>query len=491
MIKLHNTLTDRREELKTIVSSEVRIYCCGPTVYDHAHIGNLSAYLFTDLLKRYLRYRGFEVKDVMNLTDVDDKTINASRDQGTSLEEYTQFYTDVFLRDLAKLNMMRPGVLCKATDHITEMIELVQLLLDKGYAYQSSDGSVYFSISALESYGALSGVELDDLRTNAGCRLNTDEYEKEEAADFVLWKARSPEDGEVYWPAPFGEGRPGWHIECSAMSMKYLGDAFDIHAGGCDLVFPHHENEIAQSRAATGELLANYWFHNGHLTVDGRKMSKSAGNFYTLRDIEQELDDLSAFRYLILSHHYRSGVNFTWSSLQAAVNSLQRLRNFIGRLEEAVKTGSDNNGLTTEVDEGLVRARQRFQQAMDDDLDTPSALASLWELVREMNTLIDEGRFNATDAEATLKLLAEQDRVWGCLFYQDEKRGLSKEQKEEIEDLIRQRAQMRHEKRWQEADQLRERLEEKGVMIKDRGSETVWQIGGKSFVYSQQQDLDS
>jgi cysteinyl-tRNA synthetase len=312
-IHFFNTLTRQKESFTPIEEGKAKIYTCGPTVYDFAHIGNFRAFLFDDLLKRWLEYRGFEVVHVMNITDVDDKTIKGSRKRNVPLREYTDYYMKAFFEDIDTLKIERANYYPRATEHIPEMVALIKRLMERGYAYKGEDGSIYYAISKFKEYGKLSRIKVDDLK--AGARVKVDEYGKEEAQDFALWKAWTQEDGEVFWDTEIGKGRPGWHIECSAMSMKYLGETFDIHCGGVDNMFPHHENEIAQSEAATGKKFVNYWLHNEHLLVEGKRMGKRFGNYYTLRDLLKMGYDPKAIRYLLILTHYRQQFNFTFEGL--------------------------------------------------------------------------------------------------------------------------------------------------------------------------------
>ncbi len=330
-LKVYNTLSRRVEELVPLTPGRVHMYTCGPTVYNFAHVGNFRAYIFEDLLRRYLLYHGYQVCQVMNLTDVDDKTIRGAREKGVSLAEFTRPYVAAFFEDIERLNIARAEHYPAATDHVPEMIALIQTLLDKGVAYRSDDGSVYFSIAKFPGYGKLAHLDMDGLQ--AGARVAQDEYQKDNVADFALWKAWDPADGDVAWDAPWGRGRPGWHIECSAMSMKYLGPSFDLHTGGMDNIFPHHEDEIAQSEAATGQPFARYWMHCAHLVVEGRKMSKSLGNFYTLRDVLGRGYTGREVRYVMLATHYRQSLNFSFASLDAARAALGRVDEFTARLQ--------------------------------------------------------------------------------------------------------------------------------------------------------------
>lgn len=474
MLKLYNTLNRKKELFIPIHQKEVRMYTCGPTVYDRAHIGNLSAYLFADLLKRYLRYSDYNVIDVMNLTDVDDKTIKAAQKNNQPLVRHTSHFIDLLLEDFKKINIATPKILCRATDNIDEMINLIQKLIDNGYAYEASDGSVYYKINTFKDYGKFACIKKSDLRNNASKRINNDEYKKEEAQDFVLWKAWTEKDGEVYWNSPFGKGRPGWHIECSAMSMKYLGETFDIHTGAIDLIFPHHQNEIAQSEAATGKKFVNFWLHRGFLKVNNEKMSKSLGNMYSLNDIIEKKYDPLTFRYLVLTNHYRLGLNFTFESLEMAQNGLNRLQNFIDRLHEVkvVDVEPKNNQTFNKI---IEKFELDFKKAMDDDLNTPKAIAELFDFVKKINILIDKDKINVVNAQATLKLLEKINLVWAFLDLSN-KENDKISIKKEVEELIEKRKKYREGKDWENADKVRKRLEEMSVVIEDKKDFTEWKI---------------
>ena len=459
-LRLFNTLTRQKEDFVSIEPGKVRMYTCGPTVYDFAHIGNFRAYVFADLLKRYLRYKGYEVKQVMNLTDIDDKTIRGSQQEKISLSEYTARYKDAFFQDIKALNIERADVYPEATAHIADMVSLVRKLIDKEHAYQLG-GATYFKISSFPSYGKLSKMKMKDLK--AGTRISKDEYEKEEIGDFALWKAWDEKDGEVFWETEVGKGRPGWHIECSAMSSKYLGKHFDMHTGGVDLIFPHHENEIAQSEGATGEKFVNYWLHNEHLLVEGRKMAKSFGNYFTLRDILSKGYNPIAIRYLLLATHYRQQLNFTFEGLDGAKNALQRLYDFIDRLK-SIKSQKSH----PEVAEILKEAQEGFEESLDDDLNTSSVLGKIFDLVKEINRFIDEGDFSSQDAEKTLDLMQRFDSVLGILKREELKLD------EKITELIRKRNQARKEKKWEEADKVRKEIESLGIILEDTPEGTKW-----------------
>ena len=445
------------------------MYTCGPTVYDYAHIGNFRAFVFEDLLKRWLEYRGYKVTHVMNLTDVDDKTIRGSQKQKVPLAKYTEHYAKAFFEDINALNIEPADYYPKATSHIPEMVALVKRLMQNGYAYRGQDGSIYYAISKFKNYGKLSHIKVAELK--AGARVKTDEYTKEEAQDFALWKAWTPEDGDVFWETELGKGRPGWHIECSAMSMKYLGETFDIHCGGIDNMFPHHENEIAQSEAATGKKFVNYWLHNEHLLVEGRKMAKKFGNFYTLRDLLGKGYDPIAIRYLLLSSHYRGQFNFTFEALDAAGVAVERLRNFVRRLQDAQGEGSGNK-----VAELLRGVQQGFGEAMDDDLNVSVALAVLFDFVREMNVLLDDGVVSKNEADEVVAVLKRFDGVLGVVGEVEAEEALPKE----AEVLIAKREAARKAKDWATADALRVRLSELGVVVEDTAQGVRWRLVKKS-----------
>jgi cysteinyl-tRNA synthetase len=462
VIKLFNTLTRQEEEFQPIEAGRVRMYTCGPTVYDYAHIGNFRAFVFEDLLKRWLEHRGFQVTHVMNLTDVDDKTIKGSQQQGKPLREYTDFYAQAFFEDIKALNVKAATIYPRATDHIPEMVSLIKTLLQKGVAYRGEDGSVYFAISKFSEYGKLSHLRVQELKV--GARVSQDEYAKEEAQDFALWKAWSCEDGNVFWETELGKGRPGWHIECSAMSMKYLGETFDIHCGGVDNMFPHHENEVAQSEAATGKPFVRYWMHNEHLLVEGKKMAKRLGNFYTLRDLLTKGLDPLAIRYLLLSTHYRQQFNFTFEALEAGKKAIERLANLQRRLLEA-----NGKGGSGELDRLLTTVQRCFGDAMDDDLNVSVALASLFDFVRDVNNLLDESAISHEEATKVVAQIADFDKVLGVM----------PKPKEEIlpaeaEVLIKKREDARKARDWKTADAARAQLKAMGIMVEDTAQGVRW-----------------
>ncbi len=458
-----NTLTRRKEEFIPMKPGKVGLYTCGPTVYDYAHIGNFRAFVFEDILKRWLEYRGYEVIHVMNLTDVDDKTIKGSQKQQISLEEYTKHYTKAFFEDIKSLNIKSATYYPKATEHIPEMVSLIRKLIQKGYAYKGKDGSIYYAIGKFSNYGKLSRIKINKLK--AGARVRNDEYTKEEAKDFALWKAWTTEDCDVFWETELGKGRPGWHVECAAMSIKYLGETFDIHCGGIDNIFPHHENEIAQSEAATGKKFVNYWLHNEHLLVEGRKMAKKFGNYYTLRDLLGKGHDPSAIRYLLLSSHYRAQFNFTFEALDAASAAVKRLRNFVRRLHDA--RGKDSGGKVAEL---INEVERNFIGAMDDDLNVSLALAAVFDFVREVNGLLDACVISRNEAKEIDVLMKGFDSVLGVVGEVAEEKGLS----EEAEILIARREEARRVKDWATADALRTQLRELGVIIEDTENGVRW-----------------
>jgi cysteinyl-tRNA synthetase len=454
-IRFFNTLTRRKENFTPIEPGKVRMYTCGPTVYDYAHIGNYRAFLFEDLLKRWLEYRGFKVTHVMNLTDVDDKTIKGSQKQQIPLEKYTAHYTSAFFEDIKALNIKAADYYPKATDHIPEMIALIKTLIQKGYAYKAADNSIYYSIAKFKNYGKLSHIKVAELK----------------AGDFALWKAWTPEDGDVFWETELGKGRPGWHIECSTMSMKYLGETFDIHCGGVDNMFPHHENEIAQSEAATGKKFVNYWLHNEHLLVEGKKMAKKFGNFYTLRDLLGKGYDPIVIRFLLLSTHYRQQFNFTFEGLDATKGAIERLRNLMRRLQDA--NGKDSGGKVAQLVQGV---QAGFSEAMDDDLNISVALGALFDFAREVNALLDADAVSRSEADEISALIRGFDRVLGVIGEAEVEEALPKE----AEELIKKREEARKARDWPRADALRRKLREMGVVVEDTAQGVRWRLEKKS-----------
>jgi cysteinyl-tRNA synthetase len=461
MLRLKNTLSRTQEEFKPLEGNIVRMYACGPTVYDYGHIGNFRTFVAVDILRRYLKYLGYEVRHVMNITDVDDKIIRNVLESGKSLEEYTDFYTREFLTDSTSLNIEQPDELPRATRHIEDMNKVMEALSATGHTY-SSDGSLYFSISSFPDYGKLSGFKLEG--NIAGARVDVDEYEKADARDFVLWKA-TREEGEPSWPSSFGRGRPGWHLECSAMSMKYLGESFDIHCGGVDLIFPHHENEIAQSEGATGKPFVRFWVHAEFLLVEGEKMSKSKGNFYTVRQLIEQGYSPMAVRYLLLSVPYRTQLNFMLEGLRAAEQALERLRNFRRR----VRDYEGRPGSHSRVEEMLTVTRNGFESSMNDDLNTSGALAAVFDLVRDINIAIDANEFGAGDRQGVLDLLDRIDSVFGVLGEVQE--GMLEP---EIEAMMEERFAARRNRDFARADQIRDDLAARGILLEDTPQGTKW-----------------
>ena len=461
-LRFYNTLTQRVETFVPQHGNEVRMYTCGPTVYNFVHIGNLRTFTFQDVLRRWLQARGFTMNHVMNITDVEDKIIRNAMAQNKSIYDYTETYTNAFLEDTAAMRLQRPERIVKATDHIQEMVSAIQTLEQKGFTYLS-DGSVYYRIANFPQYGKLSHNDFSGIR--AGARVDVDEYDKADARDFVLWKAKK--DSEPSWDTPIGDGRPGWHIECSVMAMKYLGETLDIHAGGVDLVFPHHENEIAQSEALTGKQFARYWLHSEHLSIDMQKMSKSLGNIYTLRDIVEMGHTPEALRYLLASVPYRKKLNFTMEGLTAAATSIERLRNFKLRLESDRFPAGQNAA----IGEKIAAARTAFDEALDDDLNTAEALGAIFEFVRDANTAADAGEFRADDAPAALELLARFDSVFDVLRPTEKSGAMSDA---EIDGLIAERSQAKQARNFARADEIRKQLLEAGVVLEDTKEGVRW-----------------
>lgn len=457
VLRVYNTLGRKKENFEPIVKGKVGIYSCGPTVYNYVHIGNLRAYVFVDLLKRYLKFKGFEVKHVMNLTDVDDKTIRDSQKEGKSLKEFTEFYTAAFLKDAEALNILPADILPKATEHVKEMIEIIQKMKKNGNTYEKN-GSTYCKITSVKDYGKLACLDLAQLKQNADGRLsNADEYEKEDARDFVLWKAYDDSDGNVFWETPLGKGRPGWHIECSAMSTKYLGDQFDVHTGGVDLIFPHHTNEIAQTESATGKSpFVKYWMHNEHLIVNGEKMSKSLGNFYTLKDLIAKKYDPRAIRYELLKTHYRVKLDFREDELLKIPETLAKFDEIISKLHGVKK---EDGKLT--ADKLSQKSLKEFEEQMDDDLNISGGLAVVFDLIKEANKMIDDGKMNMKDAEAILATFKKLDSVLGIMKFE------SNDIPKEVIKLAEERLAARAAKEWAKSDILRDEIKLKGYIILD------------------------
>ena len=471
-IRLHNTLSGQTEPFVPQNPGEVRMYTCGPTVYDYAHIGNYRTFVFQDILRRFLKLRGFRLNHVMNLTDVDDRIIANAAAAGVSIRDYTQKFAQAFFDDCKTLSIESPEHWIRATDHIDAMVQLIQRLQEKTYTY-SSEGSIYYRISKFPNYGKLSKIDVAGIQ--AGARVDVDRYEKESARDFALWKA--PKPGEHFWDTPIGRGRPGWHIECSAMSMKYLGETLDIHTGGVDLAFPHHENEIAQSEAATGKPFVRYWLHAEHLLVEGEKMSKSLGNFFTLRDLFAKGYKPSALRFALASVPYRRQLNFTFDGLQQATSAVERLRNFADRLAQGKFAPGRQPGMA----ERIAKAAADFDAGLSDDLNTAQALAAAYDLVRDANIAIDKGEFRQDDAAGAQQFLASFDRVFAVLDdndaaklttlgYDTKAAGLSDA---EIEKLVAERQAARKRRDFSASDRFRQELADHGIILEDNRDGSV------------------
>jgi cysteinyl-tRNA synthetase len=465
-VQLHNTLTNHLEPLETIHKGEVRIYTCGPTVYDYAHIGNFRTFVFQDILRRFLQSRDYRVLQVMNLTDVDDRIIQKAAAAGVGIRQYTEKYVQAFLEDMDALHLEPPEEMVRATDHIEDMVVLIERLQKKGFTY-NSEGSIYYKISKFPHYGELSHIDLAGMQT--GVRVDVDQYEKENARDFALWKA--PKPGEHFWETAIGPGRPGWHIECSAMSMKYLGDTLDIHTGGVDLTFPHHENEIAQSEAATGHPFVRIWLHAEHLIINGEKMSKSLGNFYTLRDLFAKNKKPSTIRFLLLSVPYRRQLNFTADSLKQAESSVIRLRNFVSRL----KSEQFPAGSSATMRKRAEKAEADFDAGLADDLNTAQALAAVFDLVRDVNTAMDQHEFLQQDAPRILATMEKVDQVLSVLVDDDDEKlrklgfgsGQQRMSVAQIETLVKERNEAKQRRDFQRSDQIRQQLAESGIIVED------------------------
>ena len=458
-LQFFNTLSRQKEEFVPLHPPAVKLYTCGPTVYHFAHIGNFRTYVFEDLLRRYLEYKGYQVTHVMNITDVEDKIIRTVREQNISLKELTTKFTHAFFEDRDALGIKPAHQYPRATDHMPEMFRLIETLLAKGIAYRSEDGSIYYSIATFPCYGALAHLHTDELKP--GVRVKQDEYEKEAATDFALWKAWDEKDGEVAWDSPWGRGRPGWHLECSAMAMKYLGEELDIHCGGVDNIFPHHQNEIAQSEPCTGKTFVKYWLHSSHLRVDDKKMSKSLGNFYTLRDLLAKGWGGREIRYELINAHYRLPVNFTMEGLDGARRALGRIDEVRTKLNEVaggtVAAPGECGHSTLEVD----RVVKGFEGALDDDLNVSGALGALFDFVRETNKRLDAKSLTANEAAAMLAAWGRFDTVIGF------GPPLPSEAPLEIQQLVEERLASRKAKNFQRADEIRAELASRGWTLED------------------------
>jgi cysteinyl-tRNA synthetase len=460
MLNLYNSLGRKLQAFEPMSEGEVKMYCCGPTVWNYAHIGNFRTFVFEDLLRRYLRFKGFRVYEVMNITDVEDKIIKGIRESHKPLREHTRFFEAEFMADMELLGVEKAEVYPRATENIPEMVSLIKVLLDKGYAYRTPDGSVYYSVSKFKNYGALSGVRLDSLKP-AG-RVESDHYEEKlEAADFALWKAWDPSDGDVFWETELGKGRPGWSIECSAMSMKYLGETFDIHTGGMDNKFPHHENEIAQSEAATGKKFVNYWLHSEFLNIRGAEMHKSVGNVVYLRDLTKAGWDPVVVRLFLISSRYRDPMELTDSSLEQARAQRARIEDFILRLKSVGTSSAE----TSNMSEEFVR---QFEDDMDDDLNTPKALSTLFTYVKRMNTRIDSNSLGQEEASEAISALKRVDSVLGIMDFKEEQLP------PRLAQLLATRDEARKRKDFAESDRLRKELLAEGIVVEDTPAGSRW-----------------
>jgi cysteinyl-tRNA synthetase len=483
-LQLYNTLSARVEEFAPSADDTVRMYCCGPTVYDYGHIGNFRTFVAVDILRRFFRQSGFKLDHVMNITDVDDKIIHNAAQQNLPVHEYTKKYEEAFLEDMRTLSMEHPEHVVRATDHIQTMAAFIQKLAEKGFAYRTEDGSYYFRIARFPEYGKLSKKDFSGMEI--GARVDVDEYEKDDARDFALWKA--PKEGEAFWETPIGKGRPGWHIECSVMSMEYLGPTFDLHAGGEDLIFPHHENEIAQSESLTGQTFARFWMHVRFLLVEGEKMSKSAGNFYTLRDLLLKGHKPSSIRYLLSSVPYRKQLNFTFDGLKQAAHSVERLRTFKTRLERAQLLPGRNESIHALA----TNTKAEMRSALADDLNTARALAAMFDMVRDANTVADKNELRHDDKAPLLEALRQFDEIFPVLNDDDgEKMARALEWAKahgmdasgaagqtmpdaEVERLIAERIAARKARDFAQADAIRTQLFEAGIVLEDTKEGLRW-----------------
>jgi cysteinyl-tRNA synthetase len=484
-LRVFNTMSNRVEELRPVEGNRIRMYSCGPTVYDYGHIGNFRTFVFVDLFRRFLKQSGYELDHVMNITDVDDKIIRNAAAKGLGVREYASKYELAFFEDMEILSLEKPEQIARATEHIDEMVDLISRLKQKGFAYKTEEGSYYFPIAKFPQYGKLSKKDMTGITD--GARVDVDEYEKDNVRDFALWKAAKP--GEAKWDTAIGSGRPGWHIECSAMAMEYLGETLDIHLGGEDLIFPHHENEIAQSEAATGKTFARYWMHVRFLLVEGQKMSKSLGNFYTLRDLMLKGHKPSAIRYLLASVPYQKQLNFTFDGLRQAAHSVERLRNFKLRLD----TGNFPKGSSHEMKELAHSTAQKMRAALEDDMNTAQALAAIFDMVREANAAADNGKLLRDDISALQNALRQFEEIFAVLKDDDAEKARqvldwaraegkldeaaadrSQMSDAEVDALIEQRQQARRARDFAKADAVRQQLADAGIILEDTKDGLRW-----------------
>jgi cysteinyl-tRNA synthetase len=463
MLRIHNTLSGRLEEFRPMVDGEARFYYCGPTVWDYGHIGNFRSAIAADVLRRYLKFKGLRVTQVMNITDVDDRIIAKAHEAGVAIDDYTARYIEAFWEDFDALGCERPEVAPRATRHIPEMVQLIEKLEERGHAYQS-DGSIYYRIKSFPEYGKLSKINFAGNVAGASERVDTDKYEKEDARDFALWKAPNRPE-EPAWDASIGRGRPGWHIECSAMSMKYLGETFDLHLGGVDLIFPHHENEIAQSEGATGKQFVRYWLHFEHLKVEGETMSKSKGNYYTFRDLIAKDFSAAGLRYFLLSVPCRKQLNFTFDALRGAEKTVESLRDFRARLEETKTEPGRNDELHAATEQALTD----FEAGMDDDLNTSVALAVVHDLTREVNTALARRALREDNKQEVISAIRRFDSVLN-VFGEPQNQMLDNE----IQKLIDARQEARHRRDFSRADEFRDELAERGIILEDTKDGVRW-----------------
>ena len=468
-IRIYNTLSRSKEELITLQPGKVRMYLCGPTVYDYFHIGNARPFILYDVFRRYLKYRGWDVKFIMNITDIDDKIISKSIEEKIPASEVARKYTEAFFEDLKKLGIESADEYPKATETIPEIIKLIEQLIDKGMAY-SVNGDVFYSVRDFQGYGKLSGKKTDELKS--GARVEIDE-KKKDPLDFSLWKAAKP--GEPSWESPWGKGRPGWHIECSVMSMKYLGETIDIHAGGADLIFPHHENEIAQSEGATGKPFVKYWMHNGFLNIDGEKMSKSLGNFFTARTIMEKYHP-AVIRIFFLLKHYRSPISFSEDRIREAGQALERIVTTLQNIAAKISV-SELYEKESELTESIKEIKQEFINEMDNDFNTAGAMAKIFDLIKEANHILAKGQLTASDLStlSTIKSTIEELDSFLNILYNSESKKLQTTDDSIIQILIDVRKKLREAKHWDLSDEIRDRLDEIGIVLKDFPDKTTWQ----------------
>ena len=473
MLRVYNTLTRKKEEFIPLNGKRVGMYVCGPTVYDYSHVGHARSYVAFDVIRRYLEYKGYTVIYIQNITDVDDKIIKRANELGEDPLSLSKRFTEAYFEDMEKLNVQRANIHPKVSDHIPEIIEFIDRLIKEGYAYEV-DGNVYFSVSKAKDYGKLSHQPMENIL--AGARVEVDKN-KRDPRDFALWKKVKP--GEIFWESPWGKGRPGWHIECSAMAIKYLGPSIDIHGGGMDLIFPHHECEIAQSEAYTGKPFVKYWIHNGFVTINKEKMSKSLGNFFTIREVLEKYDG-ETLRFFLLSTHYRSQIDYSDKHLQEAKQALQRIRGAINKLKTLIKQSREESKEPSEEERELIeqvrKSKQKFMDAMDDDFNTREAMPAIFELTRMVNSLDASSRISRSTLEEALQTYNEFGQILG-LFQEEERRETYEETVGKLVDiLIELRNRFRKEKDWETADYIRERMREAGILLEDSREGTTWKI---------------